>query len=339
MPPTGFTRLVDSGDPDTTLAWSQHYVASTDLQFAELNGDGRVDLFRADGSVTPDVREAWIQDPGQLLDVWVSDSRFLPPASAMLSELYTFNGSQLKSGNGVRLADADGNGTLDFIRAYGASGWQTDTGLRGHGDRLLNFDNGVGGTVALEYTSLPGQRDSTLDGLAEADLLADPGDEEGVERWAAVPVVTQEVATDVNARTFTSSFGYAHPRWSGAERVALGFRLSELVRPDASVERTYRYQKLGRAGQTSRSEVFEQGERRWVRAAVWDVLGGGLVGGSVADARVARISSSVEYSEYSGQSGAQATQAFLYDDTYGFNFISSLTMGRPTGDVVVTRTP
>jgi RHS repeat-associated protein len=113
------------------------------VRFADVNGDGRVDVVSArlgnprltwlnDGDVAqPDDAGAW-----QLASAWAVPEDFVDPGGKDL---------------GVHLADLDGDGMVDLVRAVGGAK-QVYLNRGEVPDLLIAIENPLGGRLAFEYT-------------------------------------------------------------------------------------------------------------------------------------------------------------------------------------------
>jgi RHS repeat-associated protein len=74
----------------------------------------------------------------------------------------------------------------------------------------------------------------------------------------------------------------------------------------------------------------------------WDVLDGAGIPGSVSGAHVGRFVSQSSRSHYGGQPGSERSRTYGYLDDqgedYGYNFVATIQIDRPTGSLTVTRT-
>ena len=337
--PVDLGRSFSTSSNTPKIARFEHYVADNGVRFEDLNGDGLIDIVVADQ--IDGVYTAYLHDPAAQPTVWVEAPELAPPADPLYS--FTLQGDKnndvFVADNGVRLLDVDGNGTADFVRTYEDGTNYIALSERTIADRLAVYDNGRGGTVELTWDTPQRLRDAILDGLAQADLDATPGDDDGAERWPKAPVIATRKTIDVNGDSFEWAYTYAHARWCPGHRAGLGFRAVEVTDPTGTVARSFFYQAHGRTGQASLREILAGGQRLSVSASEWEVLDGSLVPGSATGVHVGRPKSTSEVLEYAGQEGAKRTTSYAYDDTYGFNFIGTLTITRPTGTLTVSRTP
>ena len=345
-----FTRNYDTTQAQPNIAHYRYYIAPTGLNLGDLNGDGLVDLMLADYGLG---LSAWVQDPGQAGSVWRLAPEYAPPSYSLTFVRFfeTLDGDNFIGPRGVFLADFDANGTADLVRSFQVEDSPNVDYIyaymsnRGFPDRLAQYDNSRGGSIRFEYDSPQRLFSATLDAAAQQDIddMAQANDPvaAGITRGFRVPVVALRTTIDINSNQGSWAYSYAHQRWCPGHRSSLGFRAVEVLDPVSAITRAFFYQTHGRAGRTSRREVFEGGARRWVSLEDWDVFDGDPteIPGSGVGTHVGRLVSSTEHFEYADQPGAARTVAYGYDDSYGFNFVGSVTLTRPTGTLVVTRTP
>jgi RHS repeat-associated protein len=338
LPPAGvsFTRAF-AYYPSGTL----YFRISTTLLFDDLNGDGLLDLVQSDAS-TPNSRRAWLNDPagGSAASArWREDTRFQPPTGLEFQDPAP-GPEEFPADRGVLLADVDGNGTSDFVRAYAASTRAASLSVTALPDLVSSLENGEGGRWDYTHASAVEQRDAALEALAAADASEKGEASNPLERWTADPVLFEVRVTGIGVGPYVSTYAWAQPRFCTALRSWLGFRVREVERPDSSVLRSYFWQAHGRAGRLSKQDVFDTtGTRLSTAEFAWQVRDGSNVGGSIADVHVGRMTSSTRKALFGEQPGATHATTYSYDDTYGFNFLESITENRPTGSLVTARTP
>ena len=199
------------------------------VRFADVNGDSRVDLIvgRNFGTLEQAVYlhkggKGWAYDPG-----WSASM----PASLNFVEL-------VGSGNydmGVRLADMDGNGSVDFLRSINSCGTllrERYTNRDSFSDLLASIQNGIGGSTTMAYASST-QFDNRLAG-APAGARSYLG--------FALPVLTSMTSDDGQTgagHAFTSNYTYKGGFFHAGQREFRGFRY---VRTDLPGGRSYREQ-------------------------------------------------------------------------------------------------
>jgi RHS repeat-associated protein len=328
IPPVAFTYM------GGLQQWSE--LIPSETTYADLNGDGHPDLVKSDA--VSGTRDAWLFDPsGSGGSHWKADARFKPPPGMETSSA----DNAIWETTGVRLADVDGDGVVDFVKSFGSNTRAAAVSSFAFADRVGLVDNGRGGTAELTYAAPAEQRDAALDALAASDLALLNEGGAGIELWSAFPVVTEVETHDaLDGQTFVTSYTYAHPRYCPNHRSGTGFRLVDAVLPDDSVRRTYHWQQHGRAGQPSAEEVLDaQASPLWERLSDWVVLDGSQVGGSIAGVKVGRLVAQSERNLHGGAAGATRATTVTYNDAYGYNFVWQVLTTRPTGGLTVTRTP
>lgn len=313
-------------------------VIDSSLVLTDLNGDGFVDLLRADGTENPGIFAAWIHDPA-LASIWNPAPEFAPPSSMPLQIRDLENNQELIYRVGVRLLDVDANGTPDLVKNYDGDQYQFRSRAT-LADRLVAHENGQGARWEFSYESAPRQRDESLETAATAHAVEFSEDTVGIARWFAAPVVTEmRVHSGESSEEYAYAYAYARPCWSPDLRSGLGFRLVDRSQPDGSLARAFFYQAHGIAGRASRRSIWSGSQRLWQVDSVWTRSYAQNHADQALDIYVGRIASETERALYDGAAGATRTVEYLYDDTYGFNFISTIKVRRPTGSLDIVRTP
>lgn len=330
--PTELTRVAFSGELFGGSGFSTPIIRAG-TWFADLNGDGLVDLARADS--TAFVQEAWIQDPSApsgCTGRWCLDVRFRPTTE--MDQWAVLPQTQAVP-RGVLLSDVDGDGGVDAIRAVDPGGafiTSQHLGRVAQSDLVSQRLNGRGGAWSYSYEGAPAQRDPTLEALAESDEAAEPLGPGEVIRWDHRPVLREVAVSGLAAGPYVTDFSYARPRYSTAQRMTRGFRVVEAHRPDTSILRTYYWQRRGAAGAPSRGEIRSAtGDLLRVATLALEVLDGSAVTGSASGVAVSRIAETEVYNVYGGASGAHLREVRAYDDAYGYNFVSRVDRYRPSG--------
>lgn len=306
---------------------------SSGLVFAELNGDGFVDV----ALLGPDPR-SWLQSPGATGSRWVEDATFAPPPNAKVAANL----------NGDRVVDWLDDG----FRALNASSLP---------DLLKRHDNGRGASVEVTYLEALAQRDDAFETAAEREASDDEvtggTDARAITRWSAQPVVVrvrndqlnflreeEGVAHPVSAVT---TYHYARPRWDPVLRRSAGFGGVRRVLPDGSSIESVYAQSMGlRERLRKRSSYDETGQRIHIEENEYDVVLGHL--GSGPNAFTGRLLETRSRNEYEGAPGAERIMIFDYQDparplgappAFPYPFVFATTVDRPTGVLRTERTP
>jgi len=335
-------------------------IVSNQLIYEDLNGDGYADLLRTDGSDTNGLA-AWLFDPsGNSSGVvsgthWLPDARFTPTNAMRTAETtLVSSGCYQLTTVGTRLADVDGNGTLDIVHAF--AGTHTSWPSVGtFSDRVAAYNNGKRGHMDFKYTGAAAQRSAALESLAASDAAA-KAEDDGIDFWPSVPVVTQVTKSGLNIPTggYVTTYAYARERFCPIHRSLLGFRASTVGEPDGSIRRTFFWQQHSRAGQPSRQEVLtSSGNLLALTTSTWaaiPITSSSQITGAAPGVQVGRLTNETESTYYgtgdlapygtgSPSPGAIRSVTYSYNDSYGYNFTSQIEVDRPTGNIVVVRNP
>jgi RHS repeat-associated protein len=323
--------------------------------YIDLNADGWLDFVQTDlpPKLFP-VNASWLYDPAGA--TWVKDERYDVDVRWDILLL----GGYL-DGLGFSYLDINGDGAGDVI---GDRLRETNNGKTtyypqafisnsGHSDLIRLVRNGSGGEIAISYEAAIAQRDLSVGGLEkQADDHASSVGETingttiaDAVRWNATPVVSEVKVTGPNRAPGSSTkYRYAHPRYCSTNRSDLGFRIVERVRLGGEVVTSKFYQVHGRAGKTSSVVVSDNDIDMHRYEEDWEIQPDvpGLVPGSIDDpdvhvGRLAEVRSTNLYA--GGETGAELTRTFIYDDSYGHNFADRVVEVRPTGTLVNLRQP
>jgi RHS repeat-associated protein len=326
----------------------------TELRFADVNGDGWIDLVRTHED--EDKRKAWLHDP-DAHTVWALAESFRPP----LPTNYLYGQRQTL---GTLLFDANADGVTDFlsdgVRPDPGDPWVpiSHLGASAFPDLLTRYENGRGGVIEVGYESAAAQRDPTLgEGLEhearvhalEVDEAFEPSQES--LRWTAQPVASTLRITSPSALVpAMTRLRYGHPRWDRFRRVELGFRVVEREDPDGSSTKTFFYQRPGRTGRRSRQTLHDPSGRplrhlveEWERPDPSEVTGGW--GGSPGEehARIGRLVRRSLRNEYGATLGERTGAIHEWELRYdgegeGYNFVTSIVSRRPSSTLYTLRT-
>ncbi len=192
------------------------------VRFADLNGDGRIDIIRGyneeqrngTGVLT---KKAYLARAGQ---GWYEDTTW---AAAVP---YTFT-RKIYGGidydEGTRLVDLDGNGSSDFVRSIDDQDCarqivkERRMNTDGFSNLMSSIDNGIGGTTTLRYES-----STRFENRAAG---AAPGAPSNV--GFAIPLLVESTASDGQTGTghvFTTTYSYQGGFFHYGRREFRGFR-------------------------------------------------------------------------------------------------------------------
>lgn len=200
------------------------------LRFADVNGDGLVDLIRGRGGYQYNT----YLNTG---NGWESGTSYAPPMAFVNSD---------GEDKGVRLADLNGDGVVDFIR--GKDGTR-DADLHNTGTLLItDISDGLGATTSIIYESLSGADHYSVSNTT--DITA---------REVRFPDYTVKRVDVPNGQGSTSSTSYAyqglkfHPHGLGR----LGFESMTITNDVSGVYTTTTYQQTYPfIGLVDKSETF-----------------------------------------------------------------------------------
>lgn len=218
LPPSNF-YFTESGVPDTGV------------RFADVNGDGLVDILKdyANGTVTN--RSAWLNNGSG----WSQDSSWLAPDS------FTEDGHNL----GRRLADVNGDGFVDFIVSDLVSGNYTWTKNNTLPYLLRSVTNEYGGVTLINYTWST-QFNNSDNGTSEL----------GFNIFVVSSVdKNNSLSSGFNAYGQTE-YNYSLGQYDYDKSEFRGFGASDEVKP-GSVVRHYFYQDDARRGKEYQTEVYD----------------------------------------------------------------------------------
>jgi RHS repeat-associated protein len=338
----------DPRDPWQRLSAASVWLAKSTIEYVgDLNGDGWVDLqmggsvWLNSGAAIGD--SAWLPVPGYGLgggvESWCAEGRALTQkeyadvnGDGIADALYTWSPTP-----GVPCTEPEPPVDLYFPVFLSQSGFP---------DLIQQHRNGRGGIREFAYTGAPAQQDELLEQDAETHASsAGIGEGDGVgsdvQRYARVPVVSEVTLKGEHVATETTQYRYARPRFDPELREALGFRLVETRHPDGSSVDTYYYQHVGRSGELSRQEVFDEHNGLIsTRTESWNLVPDpGSVTGSISGVRLGRLVQRSGASFYDGTLVPSMNTALIYDDAHGYNFVSMVVQSRPTGVLFTSRTP
>lgn len=158
---------------DTSWSLPEYFVYNDNpsdrgLRFAEVNGDGLIDLVQnftwSFGNI---IREYYINTG----EGWVSDEGQLPPSGTYFSD-YQYGDSR-----GTRIADVNGDNVADIFYAYNNNSETSETpqtkimhlNSRGIGDSIIGVTLPQGGQISVTYKGSQEYRDAS-DNLLNPDL-------------------------------------------------------------------------------------------------------------------------------------------------------------------------
>jgi len=324
-------------------------------RLADLNGDGWLDFIKIDTDnpwnwSTASVK-AWIfsHDDAPASNSWTREETYDPPVDWYRSTPHPLVANKVCTAGSAcdvwpywvpfeptfLAIDIDGDGSTDLVGDL--HGFLSQTR---HGDLLREVQNGRGETVAIEYKSMIGQMEPTLEDLALEEAPPEAAEASDIVLWRGSAVVSRVTVTGPNlAPGAATDYAYAHPRFSPILRSDLGFRLAERTRPDQSVVREVFRQRVGVVGRTAKLEVWKGADRVFERLEDWEVLPGTMPG-SHPTVHVGRLRSVRTANQYpGGAEGAVRQQTLSYDDSHGYGFVGAVVDERSTGTLCTELLP
>jgi RHS repeat-associated protein len=248
----GARRLVaaDAWAPPEPL-WRVELSAATpfsrDLggRFADLNGDGRLDLVRAQEGQPVRV---WLNDgdaagadeaavPGP----WVESAAWPLPAGLHFSDA---NGRD----TGLRILDLDGDGMSDLLEG-GADPPRVHLNRGSPPDLLVRVQSPFGATTTLEYRPSSDFEHVGDDGVADLPQVR--------------PVVSAITQDDGRGTRGSTRFEYAGGAFAAAERAFRGFARVLATDPLGNASEVHFHQDAARAGLPERRELRDASGGLW----------------------------------------------------------------------------
>jgi RHS repeat-associated protein len=214
-------------------------------RFADVNGDGRVDLVRA--------------QEGQPVRVWLNDgdvggtdeaaapSPWVESAAWPLPPGVFFSDADGRD-TGVRLLDLDGDGTTDVLEG-GESPPRVHLGRGSPPDLLVRVESPLGGTTEI--------------GWRASSEFEHRGDDDVPDLPHARPVVASLALDDGRGTVGTTRYDYADGTWDPADRAFRGFGRVVAIDAAGTATETRFHQDLARAGLPIRREVRDAEGRLW----------------------------------------------------------------------------
>lgn len=189
------------------------------VAFVDLNGDGLIDILRADDSV----KKAWINTGNG----WTEDSGWSVPSSTDFSSVSS------------SVVDLNGDGLPDLIKANTSSNefWQDNAGK----SYLLNkVKNTYGGTISILYTK-----------MADSNTLPFSG-------WVASSITSDNGLTANNQITSTTTYSYSKGLYDPIDKEFRGFNIAEEKLPDGTSIKHWFNQDKARKGLEYTSEIRDK---------------------------------------------------------------------------------
>jgi RHS repeat-associated protein len=239
--------LQQIGAPPPSNLFPDPVSYDTGLRFVDVNGDGRLDLVRAQQGVAG-ARGTWLNDGD--VDESVAPSPWVaPPLGAF--ELPPTLAIADASGQdlGVRFVDLDGDGMTDVVRAVeGAAEVWLHEGVTP--DLLASVTSPFGGVARLEYAPSTRFDHSGADGRADLPQV--------------LPLLSAIETDDGVSPPARTTFAYRGGLFDAAARRLRGFREVTTTLPDGRTSGTRFHQDEARAG------LVESTSLRAADGALWE---------------------------------------------------------------------
>jgi RHS repeat-associated protein len=214
-------------------------------RFADVNGDGRVDLLRA--------------QEGEPVRVWLNDGdvggadEATGPTPWVESEAWplppgVFFSDTDGRDTGVRLLDLDGDGMTDVLEG-GASPPRVHLGRGSPPDLLVSVESPLGGATRIGWRTSSEFEHRGGDGVPDLPQ--------------ARPVVGSLTLDDGRGTAGTTAYEYADGAWDPADRAFRGFGRVVATDPAGTATETRFHQDLARVGLPMRREVRDAAGRLW----------------------------------------------------------------------------
>jgi len=219
IPPSGF-YFTETSKPDAGV------------RFADVNGDGLVDILVSFYNASAYVRNAWLNTGSG----WSEDDGW------NASEYFTQNGYNI----GRRLADVDGDGFVDIVVSHNnASQQYTQLKIGALPYLLKSITNEYGGVALINYTKST-QFNNTEDGQSKIGF-----------NIFVVKNVAKNNSLGSDFSAFASvAYNYSFGKYDYDKQEFRGFGLSTEVKP-GSVVNHYFFQDDARRGKEYQTEVYD----------------------------------------------------------------------------------
>lgn len=294
-PSTGWVEDSRYAPPATFTAWHEEGGgrASVDigLRFAELNGDGLIDLVQSYDGVWGESHRVWLNHPRGNSQVWEETERW--KVNFPFSHIVGHDDSpDTSEDQGIQFLDLNGDGLDDFVIAKGGKlpevWWNTGEGWEKEPSDDWNFPQYVTGadhrSEYLQIVDING--DGAVDLIKKNDgsgsvYLGPPfvglleridtgyGGSHWVE-WGAtgdytvespdilpypVSIATKLWKSDGNGNAYWVSYAYEKGAWDPQEREFRGFGRVELLDATGTITRQWYHQDLVLKGKLERQEI------------------------------------------------------------------------------------
>jgi RHS repeat-associated protein len=221
--------------PPATFITSNSNGSDNGVRFADVNGDGLVDILEDYANGTRTDRGAWINSGHG----WIYNIAWQSP------EPFTKDGKNI----GRRVADVNGDGFADIVVAHtNSSGDFKWTWLRNQNTPfvLKKITNELGGITSISYRSSTGFNNNGEDSLSDI----------GFNIWVVGNVNQDNSMSNSFKAVGVTSYGYANGNYDYQDFEFRGFGKVNETLPDNSLAIHYFHQDKARKGKEYRTEIY-----------------------------------------------------------------------------------
>lgn len=257
---TGWVEAPNWNIPNSDLYFVSSKGADKGVRIVDLNGDGLSDLIKANGRPG--------EGPGEQIEASTSSainngngwdqSTWVMPSCDYSIKLGCFLISDYSNDNGVRLADVNGDGFPDILRASGVESPYVTTRIANvtRPYLLSNITNEFGGFTTINY-------------ISSASFAR--GNETCYSPQSVLPFNIWLVANKTNIITYptsyseTESYSYSGRSYNYTDKEFRGFCSTKQIRPDNSIVQHWFYQDVARQGKELKNEIYDSDNKLFKR--------------------------------------------------------------------------
>ncbi|MBI2581455.1 VCBS repeat-containing protein [Candidatus Woesearchaeota archaeon] len=205
------------------------------VRLADVNGDGLVDILKGEGSL----KEAWINTGAG----WSKDPAWKIP------ELASFVTEEDGDNKGVRVADVNGDGLPDLVKAKSSSDSSRKTWINKASKAYLlkSVNNGIGGKTVVDY-----EKSTSVDNTGSDDLP-----DLGFNMWIVERAVGDNGIVGAHNVLSKTDYSYLDGLYDYGDREFRGFNSVQEIQPATSITRHWFHQDNALKGMEYRTEVLD----------------------------------------------------------------------------------